>query len=277
MSDKGELLRKISQSSFITHTSHINLKNHSNHLPFTLKPLKFHFAKDIDLNSMYELMIKETNNFSNRIEINHLMKHNRRKIIIKIKEFIVQNRLSKTLIFNAIFYLDVLLSSNTMINIDKLGIGALILSIKFNELNNKNPYMREYRFIYGNYFNFYDNELIQIEMICLKKLNYFLNHIQPIHFLQILLINGIVFSSDNNKAVSNNINLNIYNLPYQILEIAMENIDYNNYYPLHIACSCIAITREINHLDKWNEYLERISQIKFINFERPYAFVKLYQ
>lgn len=276
MSNKSELILKGFHTSSMPYLSPIHHKNSFGEIPFTLKQKKFTMAKSIDLNNMYQLMLKEANNQINRIEINRLMIHNRRQFIIKIKEFITQNRLSKILLFNTIFYLDILLSTKTKINFDKLSVGALILATKFNELNIKNPNMREY----GLYFNgncmSYMSDILQMEMICLKKLNYCLTYTQPIHFLQLLLSIGLVFNTDSNKAASNTINHNIYNLPYQVLEIVMEDIQYNNFNSLHIACSCIAITREMYHLDKWNGSFERISLIKFICFESAYVFAKSY-
>ena len=117
-------------------------------------------------------------------------------------------------------------------------------------------------------------ELLLIEILCLKNIDYFLSINSPLNFLEILLSNGIVFNAD----ISNNhkeINGNIYSLPFQILEKVMtNNRDYTLYHPFHVACACVAYAREINGIDKWPASLSRGYTMPFEEFAECFYFIK---
>lgn len=278
MSELTVKLPKLAKPSIITHTptKHIPKFRYSNS-PFSFKPEKYIIPKDIPSNIIYQSMIKELRNkpllLNKYKRPEESLLQNRYNIIIKMKEFIIANRISTHVIFNSIYYLDYLICQNTNMNIDMLGIGALILAIKFNELEINNPPMKNYKCVYDNVYYSMD-DILYIELICLRQFNYRLNHLEPIHFIQMLLLNGIVFNADTQFVNGKGINSNIYNLPFHILEITMENIEYMEYYPLYLACACVAVSREYYSLEKWNGLLDKIVSIKFLSFESEYSFVK---
>ena len=78
-------------------------------------------------------------------------------------------------------------------------------------------------------FKFFNNkqysneELTLLEIKCLKMINYQFNVIQPIFFIDLFFLNGIVFSIDNikNEDVSK-----VYNYTLKLLEYL--NLKENN-------------------------------------------------
>ena len=93
--------------------------------------------------------------------------------------------------------MDQLLAKKINLNIDKLGFGCLLLGTKFIEIDGKLPPMQSYlKYILNRRISL--KEIIEIESICLKKLEYHLSFPQPINFLNIFLLNGIVFNTDEN-------------------------------------------------------------------------------
>lgn len=159
--------------------------------------------------------------------------------------------------------------------IDELGLGSLILSIKFLELEIKNQWLKRFQsFLDRHHFTII--ELLLIELKALKALNYNLNYIHPFHFLQLAMLKGIVFNIDKKASINSPVNSNINIVPFHMLEITMENVSYLLYHPLYLALACVAWTRDIYNLDKWNVLLEKLINVELNIIEKEVYFVKRY-
>ena len=108
----------------------------------------------------------------------------------------------------------------------------------------------------------------EIEINCLKLIDYYLSYASPISFLEIFFINGIIFSTDNIKTEQSG---RIYELVVDIIEkIMILSNEYIKYNPLCL-CSCIvALARETYNLDKWPQILIQAFSVNFSSFENIY-------
>lgn len=268
---------KLFHIPMLPHTPSIKKIIYNSNPSFQFQQIKCIQQKDISLNTILQSMINEYCNYplmTTKANVNDSIIKHRLVIINKMKEFIHLHHLSNNIIFTAINYLDRLICSQLNINIDEFGIGALLLAIKFNELEIRNPKVKRFQsFIDNHYFTI--NELLIVEVKVVKDLNYYLNYIHPYHFLQLIILNGIVFNIDKKASVNGVINSNINVFPFHILEIVMGNISYIDHHPLNLALSCVALARQIYQIDKWNALLENLFNIRFNQFEREYSFVKM--
>ena len=85
-------------------------------------------------------------------------------------------------------------------------------------------------------------------------------------------MNGIVFNTDVSESKIG-ISGSIYSLPIEIYEdIITYNTDYLQFHPLYLAFTCVSISRELYHLDKWNPFI-KVFNISFCEFEEVYQFI----
>ena len=162
------------------------------------------------------------------------------------------------------------------IKIEKIGIGCILLSTKYNENYHNVNGIKYFQYSYSNAF-YYNNESIRnFEINCLKKLNYDLQKIYFLNFLEIFLINGIVFNIDKNKIINNKKDLlNIYFFIFKIIDKIIEyNFNYLNYNQLYLACAFISFVRKLNNLEKWPNYFQILYKISFENFIIEYNFIE---
>lgn len=243
---------------------------------FSLKPQRFSIPKDISTFSIFQKLVKEVNsNFpklQKKIELTHILLKNRLNIIFKMRDFIIKYRLSSNCFFFAIYLMDSLIAKKIQFPIDKIGLGALVLSAKFTEIDGKVPSMIKFKDFLGN-SNISLKDFIKIEIECLKKLNYVLTFPNPLNFIQLFLVNGIVFNTDIKG--NNSVSSNIYSIPCQMLDYVMEeNTNYFQFNPFHLACACVAQSREIYGIDRWNPILSDVFGVSFQMFEKVFYFVK---
>ena len=199
---------------------------------------------------------------------------NRSKIVYQIKNFVEQNNLNITTYFYSVYLMDQLLAKKVNLSFEKLGLGSILLGTKFLEIDGKLPSMESY-LKYTLNRRISSKEIIEIENICLKQLDHNLNLPQPINFLNIFLLNGIVFNTDESDNKKKNITSSIYMKPYDILsELISLNADYLQYHPLDLACACVAFSRESYKLSKWHFVFEKIFNIYESKFNEAYIFVK---
>ena len=253
---------------------------------YTIKPNKYVMNKDISINEIFKNLKKNyklnyyNNNDLNLKNINfsnNILKI-RKKIIYKMKDYIIQNKYSISSLYTAIFYMDNILSNEKIIipaKIEKIGIGCILLSTKYIENYHNVNGIKYFQYSYSNAF-YYNNESIRnFEINCLKKLNYDLQKINFINFLEIFLINGIVFNIDKNKIINNKKDLlNIYFFIYKIIDKIIEyNLNYINFNQLYLACAFISFARKLNNLEKWPNYFQILYNISFENFIIEYNFI----
>ena len=142
--------------------------------------------------------------------------------------------------------------------------------------NSKSIIDRDTRILYYDctnyYFDIYEEtnkkSLSEIEIECLKLIDYYLSYASPISFLEIFFINGIIFSTDNVKTEHSG---RIYELILDLLEkIMLLSNEYIKYNPLCL-CSCIvSFSREIYHLERWPQILSQTFGVNFSSFESIY-------
>ena len=155
----------------------------------------------------------------------------RTKVIKYINDFIEKNiklnnlEKNKDNIFCEIIYIfDLLLIQNkkykNLISYEKLGLGALILVLKFNKLHEKN-FIKKYKSIFNDKYMTLD-EINQIEVLALKRINYELT--QPNHIYIIDFLYKNIFMNKKN------LYLNIDYIYNQIISIIKYIMTYSNNY-----------------------------------------------
>ena len=242
---------------------------------YPIKPSKNIIPKDISLQKIFAIMKKSSQElsktYSHLINKYNLNNTSRKTLINKIKDFILHNHIDSKLLFKAILLLDILRIENEMkkllISNEEIALGALILSLKFNYIENKMISMK-------NFIRFYDDKLytlqhlFDIERKCLKAVNYYLNYTSPMCFLEFFLINGIIYNTDLISYEDYyKIYLEVDNTLQQIMENSNSYLKYNFFY---IACSIVAHCRNKFKLEKWPSSLKRIFGIEFSSFETEY-------
>jgi hypothetical protein len=229
---------------------------------------------------------------------------NRTRIIKKYKHTSSKLKLSQQTIYNALYILDQLIFTQQNFTdnnkLDKFGLNALILSIKFNELEYNYESLKTIQSAYEGINNNCILSLTQIkklEVIVLKLINYNLNSISFITIVSYFILNGILFCFDNkdgsncnnnssnnlhsNLNSNNNISLSIKNkqsLSLLTRKIALfiieNNIHYMEYNQFYLACAVIAYARNTLHFEKWPIIaFEYIYNVKESDFEKEYNFV----
>ena len=243
------------------------------YIPCTIKPNYLLIPRDVNI---IEILSTINNDLKEQISLNYYKqltqreKTRRRIFVDAIKNFIQINRIKDSIIYPSIYIYDILIKNNdTSLSLEKLSLGALILSVKFN-------YCASYR--YSNkkysYYNFKDyssEELNEIELTCLSLIDYNFFYINPLVYLELFFINGIVFTTDNIKPEESNY---IYKTSLIVLEEIMKiNNCYIQYNPLHISCAVIAFSRKKFKLEEWPTFLGKIFKITSNDFKETSDFL----
>ena len=177
----------------------------------------------------------------------------RAKIIRNIKDFIVLNVVFKNnsnvtednIICDTIYFFDLLTIQNKKFHLlstlEKLGLGALILVIKFNKLHEK-IFVKKYKSIFDNKYMTLE-EINKIEISSLKLMNYYITQPNPINYLYFLYENIFI----NNKCKTMKF---IYKLMILILKnIMFFSNNYLKYHPFYLSCFIIKYCFEQNKID----------------------------
>ena len=130
-------------------------------LTYSLKPKRYNIPKDVVPYDIFKQLLLVSKKYFPTIPKIVNLKPNEQdncsKIVYQIKNFIEKYNL----------------------NIDKLGFGCLLLGTKFIEIDGKLPSMQSYlKYIWNRRISL--KEIIEIENICLKKLDHHLFHNQLI-------------------------------------------------------------------------------------------------
>ena len=241
--------------------------------------------KDININDIFNNMLNITKEIYRNANNSLFYKLspdeiNKRKIILdSIKCFILQNKIRYKLFYNIIFLFDLLSiknQKNKLLNeIEKIGLGSTILTLKFNYEENRMITNKKYKIIFKNKY-FSSKEIKEIEILCLKLIKYNLNIPSPISFMEIMLLNRIISYQDDIKKDSKK---RIYNLIMNTMEkILCESNEYIKYNPLYLCCCIIYYTREILGIEKWPRILSNLFNTNFESFENIYnEYFKIYK
>lgn len=239
---------------------------------YSLKPEQFFLPKDIQLKEITQIMKKQIdrNEFhidkDNRLSLSNIKR--RRNIISKIKEFVTKYKLTNSTLYMATFYLDILILRKVNLSIEKAGIGSLILSMKYHDLDGKTPNFSKFT----NFFGINSRDLCKIELECIKKLEYILTYSHISNFIQIICLYGIIYSDDGFS--HEKLHRHVYDMPYKIMEYFIEDgINYLQYNPFYLALSCVCITREKLGIEKWNRAFDKYYLVTFNTIKEEYLFV----
>ena len=186
---KISLLKSPIKSVFILSFSSLELK---------MKPkLNIIINKEINIKEVLNNMIIKTNKlyenlYKNQVNIKLDIEQSskRAKIIKYIDDFIEANIRFKnsfknrdTIFCEIIFLFDLLIINNKknkcLIPLEKLGLGALILLLKFNKIKEK-VLIKKYKSIFDSKYMSLD-EINKIEVISLKLINYDITQPNPIY------------------------------------------------------------------------------------------------
>ena len=252
------------------------LKNENNFLEaYPIKPIQNIIPKDINLHKIFMIQKTSSQKINKKFAFlsdNDIKNANnsRKKILNKIKEFILRHHIDYKIYYKIIILYDILLLENKskkLLSNEEIALGALVLSVKFNYIENKMISMKKFLELYSDK-KYSLKHLIKIERVCLFLSQYYLNFNTPMCFLEFFLINGIIFSTDFIKHDN-------YNKIYHQLEKILENImeESNNYLKFnffYLACAIVSYAREMFDLKKWPLPLKKIFGVEYINFEKEY-------
>jgi hypothetical protein len=129
-----------------------------------------------------------------------------------------------------------------------------------NKIFSLNIFQKMYERIY------YPKLLIkEIEILCLKLINYYMNFPTPLLLMEMYFLNGFLFKNDN---IKNDTCFRLYNMALGILEkILITSNEYNKYSPIDLCSGIISYCREYYGLEKWPKILSQIFNITEKNFE----------
>ena len=253
---------------------------------YSVKPSSYIMPKDIILkdifkNSMKKMLKKNNINDDIDFKIDNESNINRKNILGKIKKIILDKYINYNIFNRTIFLYDLLClkkketknkfftkfknSSNALI-----ALTAFILVLKFNYQENKMIRVKKIFEIFDNKdeYDFSLNDIYEMEIYSLKLINYDMTFYTPFSFLELFLINGIVFNEDYLKSDAS---FNIYESVKDTLENIMETSnEYLKYNFFHLCCSIIAFIREKNKIIKWPKVLEINFGINYDEFDNIY-------
>ena len=260
--------------------------NSSSMTPYPIKPKENIIPKDLNLQKIFANMMKSSQDFSkiyspliikniySKFTLNSNNDISRKNNLIKIRDFFLFYNINYKIYFKTILLYDIISLENETKHLlsskEEIALGSLILSIKFYYNENKMFSFKKFLMLYGE--KVYSlKEMISIERRALKTINYFLNFTTPMCFLELFLLNGIIYNIDN---VDKNDYSKIYFEIEDILEKIMEeSIIYLKYNFFYLACAIVSYCREKYHLEKWPKMLKKVFGVDFYFFQNEYKFL----
>ena len=242
-------------------------------------------SKEIHLIDIFKSMIENIDDklYKERykyidISLNEELSQKRYDIIMVIKQFIIQNKINANLFYYIIYLFDLLIIKNNnykiISSLEKLGLGALYISIKFFHENNNNCLIsnKKYKSLYNNrYYSM--QEIAKIEILCLQLINYCLTESSLIKFIELFIISKNILDL-NNKNYFHNFDdsfNHLYVLIFKNLDIIMINSnEYLKYNPLYLSLFIIGFSRNILKMDKFPKHLITFYGLTNINFNYIY-------
>ena len=258
--------------------------------PCPIKPTQNAIPKDLNLQSIFTNMLQSSQSLNKSYPILHKthiyqntnLSSNRntntnnitRKSLLKsIYDFFTFFHIDQKIFFKTILLFDIISIENEkkklLASMEEIALGAMIISIKFNYIENKMFSMKKFLQFYGE--KVYSlSEIIDIERKALQTINYFLNFTTPMCFLEFFLINGIIYNTDGlNKENYAKIYIETENILKNIMEESNNYLKFNFFY---LTCSVVAYCREIFNLEKWPKTLEKVFSVNYYYFKNEYTF-----
>ena len=250
--------------------------NSSKAIPHSIKPFYCSIPKDINLHEIFINMMNSSFKINGNKSIYTKMDQEdleiRNYILNKIKIFLEKNEIQKKILCSIIFLYDILVIKNKKEKLfndfEEIGLGATYITMKFLYTKKKSFYSKKnFSDIFQN-DNFALKNINEIEIKCLKLIDYFLNYASPISFMEIIFINGIIFSNDKIKEGDSG---QIYDLVIEIIEkIMLISNEYIKYNPLCLCSSIVSFAREIYNLESWPQILTQAFGVTFCSFKNIY-------
>ena len=279
---KISLLKSPIKSVFILSFSSLELK---------MKPkLNIIINKEINIKEVLNNMIIKTNKlyenlYKNQVNIKLDIEQSskRAKIIKYIDDFIEANIRFKnsfknkdTIFCEIIFLFDLLIINNKknkcLIPLEKLGLGALILLLKFNKIKEK-VLIKKYKSIFDSKYMSLD-EINKIEVISLKLINYDITQPNPIYYIDILC-KFIFFPSFNKEGNREYIYKEIISITKYLMTFSN---NYIKFHPFYFSVFIIKFYLEKNKIEKFHFKFHNYFEINVKKFsELYYDFVKCFR
>ena len=135
------------------------LKNENNFLEaYPIKPIQNIIPKDINLHKIFMIQKTSSQKINKKFAFlsdNDIKNANnsRKKILNKIKEFILRHHIDYKIYYKIIILYDILLLENKskkLLSNEEIALGALVLSYKFNYIENKMISMKKFLELYSD-------------------------------------------------------------------------------------------------------------------------------
>ena len=256
-------------------------KFHSTEKYYSVKPSIYTIPKDINLKDIFQ---QEKKTYKDKIRlysyyhVNDDTNENRKQIFSKIKKIIEDKRVNFDIYIKTIYLYDLICIKKEYVESefkDKfkstpnilIALTAFILIMKFNYVESKMTRLKKILEYFGD-IDIHLKDIYEMEIFILKLIDYELSFQTPLSYLELLLINGIVFSEDYLQSDSS---FNIYELAKESLENIMEKSnEYFKYDYFYLSCSIISFVRDKAKINKWPKALEFNFGTKFEEFYDVY-------
>ena len=274
-------LNKEKYNKYINIRTKNKQKFHSTEKYYSVKPSIYTIPKDINLKDIFQ---QEKKTYKDKIRlysyyhVNDDTNDNRKQIFSKIKKIIEDKRVNFDIYIKTIYLYDLICIKKEYVESefkDKfkstpnilIALTAFILIMKFNYVESKMTRLKKILEYFGD-IDIHLKDIYEMEIFILKLIDYELSFQTPLSYLELLLINGIVFSEDYLQSDSS---FNIYELAKESLENIMEKSnEYFKYDYFYLSCSIISFVRDKAKINKWPKALEFNFGTKFEEFYDVY-------
>jgi len=162
---------------------------------------------------------------------------------------------------------------DTHIKPELVGLCSILVAAKYDENDPIFPYVRDLQTVYPRLF-FMDEEINKCEIFVLQCLQYKLDHYTSSHFLQLMSLNGLVFSDDTLKSSEKLDKITIqrvYEKSQEILNFVLEEEVYLHTPHIYLALSAVLLSRQIyKFVNKFPTTFEQLYNIKLKDFSSYY-------
>ena len=274
-------LNKEKYNKYINIRTKNKQKFHSTEKYYSVKPSIYTIPKDINLKDIFQ---QEKKTYKDKIRlysyyhVNDDTNENRKQIFSKIKKIIEDKRVNFDIYIKTIYLYDLICIKKEYVESefkDKfkstpnilIALTAFILIMKFNYVESKMTRLKKILEYFGD-IDIHLKDIYEMEIFILKLIDYELSFQTPLSYLELLLINGIVFSEDYLQSDSS---FNIYELAKESLENIMEKSnEYFKYDYFYLSCSIISFVRDKAKINKWPKALAFNFGTKFEEFYDVY-------
>ena len=274
-------LNKEKYNKYINIRTKNKQKFHSTEKYYSVKPSIYTIPKDINLKDIFQ---QEKKTYKDKIRlysyyhVNDDTNENRKQIFSKIKKIIEDKRVNFDIYIKTIYLYDLICIKKEFVGSefkDKfkstpnilIALTAFILIMKFNYVESKMTRLKKILEYFGD-IDIHLKDIYEMEILILKLIDYELSFQTTLSYLELLLINGIVFSEDYLQSDSS---FNIYELAKESLENIMEKSnEYFKYDYFYLSCSIISFVRDKAKINKWPKALEFNFGTKFEEFYDVY-------